>query len=115
MSTKIAPGTIRVLQRRAAQGDRMAHGVLLRMGQASASPANPNVGQPQQGTRLKKSDQRFRSFAERWMVARCHLFSADQKQLQVDTWQEIQNAKRAYNMAKEVGRNIDPEDEMGLL
>lgn len=72
--------------------------------------ANPNVGQAQQGTRGKKSDQRFRSFAERWMVARAHLLRADPDGLLEDTWSAVLDARRAYTMIKSVGENIEPED-----
>lgn len=80
------------------------------MGPKQQSSANPNTGQPQQGTRGKPSDQRFRSFAERYMVARCHLFRTDMSEHTEDQWACILDAKRAYQMIKEVGRNIEPED-----
>jgi hypothetical protein len=78
--------------------------------QQSPSPVNPNVGTPQQGTRGKKSDQRFRSFAERYMVARCHLFRTDMSEHTEDQWACILDAKRAYKMIEAVGMNIEPED-----
>lgn len=73
-------------------------------------PSNPNVGQPQQGTRGKPSDQRFRSFAERYMIARAHLFRVPQDELAEDTWQCILDAKRAYALIERAGRSIEPED-----
>lgn len=77
----------------------------------AASPlANANVGQPQQGTRGKPSDARFRSFAERFMIARAHLFRADRDGLAEDTWSCILDAKRAYSMIRRTGENIEPED-----
>lgn len=79
-------------------------------GPSPVSPVNPNVGQAQQGSRGKKSDQRFRSFAERWMVARAHLLRADPDGLLEDTWSAILDARRAYTMIKSVGENIEPED-----
>ena len=72
--------------------------------------ANPNVGQPQQGTKGKPSDQRFRSFAERYMIARAHLFRVPDTELAEDTWQCILDAKRAYAMIARTGQNIEPED-----
>ena len=54
-----------------------------------------------------KSDQRFRSFAERWVTARCHLFRADY--LQQDTWECVQQAKTAYKMIHLVGTSPDIE------
>lgn len=76
----------------------------------NVGPANPNVGQPQQGTRGKPSDQRFRSFAERYMVARCHLFRTSDGEHTQDQWRCVLDAKRAYNMIERAGRNIDPDD-----
>lgn len=58
----------------------------------------------------KKSDPRFRSFAERWMVARCGLFRTDPHGLAEDTWTTILDAKRAYAMIKRTGLSIEPED-----
>lgn len=71
---------------------------------------NPNVGNPAQGSRGKPSDARFRSFAERFMIARAHLFRADPKGLAEDTWSCILDAKRAYHMIARTGQNIEPED-----
>lgn len=74
------------------------------------NPINANIGAPQQGTRNKPSDQRFRSFAERYMIARAHLFRADPEGLAEDTWSCILDAKRAYAMIARTGFNIEPED-----
>lgn len=76
--------------------------------------ANPNVGAPQQGTRGKPSDARFRSFAERFMIARAHLFRADPEGLAEDTWSCILDAKRAYAMIERTGQNIEPDDGAGF-
>lgn len=78
-------------------------------GQATMSPVNPNTGQPAHVSR-QKSDTRFRSFAERWMVARAHLMTPDRERLAEETWLAIMDAKRAYNMIRSAGENIDPED-----
>ena len=72
-------------------------------------PINPNTGQPAHVSR-KKSDTRFRSFAERWLVARAHLLTPDPMRLAEETWQGIMDAKRAYNMIRSAGENIEPED-----
>lgn len=71
---------------------------------------NANIGAPQQGTRGKPSDQRFRSFAERFLIARAHLFRADAEGLAEDSWQCILDAKSTYLKIKEVGKNVEPED-----
>jgi len=75
---------------------------------------NPNVGAPQQGTRGKPSDQRFRSFAERYLIARAHLFRVSPNELAEDTWQCILDAKTAYNLIARTGQNIEPEDGAGF-
>lgn len=72
---------------------------------------NPNTGQPAHVSR-QKSDTRFRSFAERWMVARAHMLTADPAFLAEDTWRAIMDAKRAYNMIRSAGENIEPDEGM---
>lgn len=80
---------------------------------------NQNLFQQQVG-RLKRtmpdakkamSDQRFRSFAERFIVTRSHLFRPDA--IAADTWACILDAQRAYKMIKLVGygRFEDAEDD----
>lgn len=59
------------------------------------------------GDRKPKSDIRFRSFCERWVAARCHLFR--QEFIQADTWECVQQAKTAYKMIEMVGRSPDIE------
>lgn len=58
----------------------------------------------------RSSDPRFRSFAERWVAARCHLFR--QEFIQADTWECVQQAATAYKMIRMVGFNTF-EDEDG--
>jgi len=53
------------------------------------------------------SDQRFRSFAERFLIERAGTFRADH--IAEDTWLCVQDAKRAYNMIAQAGRNGDLE------
>lgn len=74
-------------------------------GQAGSSP----VQAPNAGPTKVVSDQRFRSFAERWMVARCHLFRVDPEGLAEDTWNAVLDAKKAYQMIERSGRNIEPD------
>lgn len=74
------------------------------------SPINPNVGQPAQANVKKPSDQRFRSFAERYMIARAHLFRVPAAELTADTWECVMDAKRAYAMIERAGQNIEPEE-----
>lgn len=91
---------------------RQLNAIAAKMGSAGViGPAIPAaVGGPQQGTRGKPSDQRFRSFAERFMIARAHLFRVDPAELAEDTWTCIMDAKRAYHMIARAGQNIEPED-----
>ena len=69
--------------------------------------SNANVGAPQQGTKGQPSDTRFRSFAERYMIARAHNFRVDHEA--EDQWNCILNAKKAYAMIERTGRNIEPD------
>lgn len=74
--------------------------------------ANP-VGQaaaPAPQTKRKQSDQRFRSFAERYFCARAGFFRQDPSGLVEDQWSCIMDAKRAYQMIERTGQNINPED-----
>lgn len=76
----------------------------------AGQPIHGAVGGPTHGNTKKPSDQRFRSFAERYMIARAHYFSQDPHQLAEDTWECILDAKRAYRMIQRTGENIEPED-----
>lgn len=58
----------------------------------------------------KRSDQRFRSFCERYFVARATFFRQDPIGLAEDTWSCILDAKRAYAMIKYQGFQIEPGD-----
>lgn len=64
------------------------------------------IGVQEQGPLPNKapSNARFRSFAERWVVERARHFT--EATITVDTWTAVQQAKTAYNMIKEVGRNL---------
>jgi len=78
------------------------------MGSGPTGPA-PYAGAPVGGQKIKPvSDARFRSFAERWVTARCHLFK--QETIQQETWECIQNARTAYSMIKQVGYNKFEDD-----
>jgi hypothetical protein len=98
-----------------AVGGMMAGGMVGPMPLAAVRGAgNANVGAPQQGTRGRPSDARFRSFAERFMIARAHLFRADPPGLAEDTWTCILDAKRAYHMIERTGQNIEPNEGAGF-
>lgn len=91
----------------------MANPVLAVQGVASPQtslPVNPNLGQPAHANVKKPSDQRFRSFAERYMIARAHHFRLPMSDHTEDQWACIMDAKRAYAMIQRVGQNIEPED-----
>jgi len=76
-------------------------------GATQQSPVNAQQGG---ASKPKPSDARFRSFAERYVAARCHLFRVDPDGHGQDQWQCILDARRVYDMIKQVGRNIDPEE-----
>lgn len=73
------------------------------MPQGSISPIAPET-KPR-----RQSDTRFRSFAERFVAARCHLFR--QEQIAEDTWACIKDAERAYKMVRMVGFNAFEDEE----
>jgi hypothetical protein len=54
-----------------------------------------------------KSDQRFRSFAERFMIERASTFRADH--IDEDTWKCILDAKRAYKQIEAMGRTVSDD------
>lgn len=64
-------------------------------------PVNPNPP--------RQSDQRFRSFCERYLVTRSEFFRKDPDGLAEDTWTCILDAKRAYALIRRVGLS-DHED-----
>lgn len=72
--------------------------------------ANPNAGQPAQANGKKPSDQRFRSFAERYIIARAHFFRVPLSEHTEDQWSCVMDAKRVYAMIERVGQNIEPEE-----
>lgn len=67
-------------------------------------------GGPTHANVRKSSDQRFRSFAERYAVARAHLLTADPEKLAEEQWLMVMDAKRFYAMIERAGQNIQPED-----
>jgi hypothetical protein len=77
------------------------HGATGAAGHSPAAPASP---------KKRNSDQRFRSFAERYLVARAQFFRQDPKGLAEDTWSCILDAERAYRMIERTGQHINPED-----
>lgn len=54
----------------------------------------------------RPSNARFRSFAERYVCARAEFFRVPPKEHMEDQWLCIQDARRAYDMIKQTGRNI---------
>src|SRR5579859_7265960 len=86
----------------------LAKSALLAMAYGGKVGAGMAIGLPDEEPRRKTpSDQRFRSFAERWVAARCHLFRQDF--IQADTWECVQQAKTAYKMIHMVGTSEDLE------
>lgn len=77
-------------------------------GSVGLSPATQ--GGPTHSNERKPSDQRFRSFCERYAVARAHLLTADPQKLAEEQWQMVMDAKRFYAMIERAGQNIQPED-----
>jgi hypothetical protein len=65
---------------------------------------------PAQANVKKPSDQRFRSFAERYVIARAHYFRTPLSEHTEDQWSCVLDAKRVYAMIDRVGQNIEPED-----
>lgn len=61
------------------------------------------------------ADARFRSFAERYLVTRSHLFRTDPSGLTEDTWLCVLDARRAYRLVKNVSfhadEDIGPQDQ----
>lgn len=60
------------------------------------------------GTEAPKSDARFRSFAERYLIARAANFRVGHEV--EDAWACTMDARTVYAMIKRVGTNIEPED-----
>jgi len=79
---------------------------------ASVSPIAPPAtqGGPTHANVRKPSDQRFRSFCERYAVARAHLLTNDPAKLPEEQWLMVMDAKRFYAMIERAGQNIQPED-----
>jgi hypothetical protein len=75
-------------------------------GQVIGAPVSP-AAPPNEAERVnnKPSDQRFRSFAERYLVERCRLWPADADTAQM-AWDTIAQAKTIYKMILEQGRNV---------
>ena len=71
-----------------------------------ANPANPAAMQGQPAP-SPKSNLRFRSFAERYLVTRSGFFRQDPEGLAADTWQCLLDAKRAYAMIGRIGLHVE--------
>lgn len=74
-----------------------ADGQRVQMGNAGGGP-------PVDASPRRQSNQRFRSFAERYMVERATHFRAEH--IAEDTWACLMDARRAYDMIKRVGFNV---------
>jgi hypothetical protein len=59
-------------------------------------------------TPRRQSHQRFRSFAERYMIERASTFRADH--IDEDTWRCVMDAKRAYKQIEAVGCTITDDN-----
>lgn len=68
-------------------------------------------GASNQTTPIKKPDPRFRSFAERYVVARAEFFRKDPDGHAEDQWECLLDAKRVYLMARRMSINVEPGDE----
>jgi len=55
----------------------------------------------------RKSDSRFRSFAERYLIERAAHFRQDH--IDIDTWSCIMDAKRAYKQIEAVGCTVSDD------
>lgn len=86
----------------AAQGGGGAGGPPLLSPATQGGPTHANVRKP--------SDQRFRSFCERYVVARAHLLTADPLKLAEEQYNMVLDAKRFYAMIERAGQSIQPED-----
>lgn len=71
-------------------------------------PAGPSPVTAQAEVRRRQSDQRFRSFAERYLIARA-TFLRPSHELE-DGWKVLLDAKSLYAMIRRTGENIDPDD-----
>jgi hypothetical protein len=76
----------------------------------AALGAQAPQGGPSHSNVRKPSDQRFRSFAERYVVARAHLLTPDATKLAEEQYSMVMDAKRLYAMIERAGQNIQPED-----
>ena len=64
----------------------------------------PDAAEAEQG-KNKPSDQRFRSFAERYLIERCRLWPADCNTDEM-AWATIAQARTIYKMILEQGRTV---------
>lgn len=59
------------------------------------------------GEEVSYSNQRFRSFAERYLLERCHEWKPEE--VEERAWETILQARTLYKKIKEVGRTIGPD------
>ena len=95
----------------AAEGKAYAKGRMdeRKMLTTMSSPGPAKAFNPiRQGEGMPPSNTRFRSFAERWVIARADKFRTDH--IEEDTWRSIQDARRAYKQVEAVGRMVVDDD-----
>ena len=94
------------------------------LGSGAQAPNNPNQtwvnpivaaagqaqGQGMQELNKNKADPRFRSFAERYVIARTEFFRNDPDGHAADLWTAMLNARRAYSLIRRMSQHLDPED-----
>jgi hypothetical protein len=72
-----------------------------------AAAQNQQAAQGKPETAHAPSNQRFRSFAERYVIERCRDWPADK--VGENAWEAILQARTIYNKVKEVGRTLGPD------
>lgn len=74
-------------------------------GRADERRVNMGVGETK-----SKSNARFRSFCERYVVTRSEFFRQDPEGLAEDTWSCILDAKRAYSLIRRTSIGLGEDD-----
>lgn len=62
------------------------------------------------GVETPRSNARFRSFCERYVVTRSEFFRQDPEGLAEDTWSCILDAKRAYSLIRRTSIGLGEDD-----
>lgn len=77
---------------------------------ANAGPPVGGGGGLSGNTEKSKPDARFRSFAERYIVARASFFRQDPDGHLADQWECMLDARRVYSAVRRMSQHLDPED-----